>query len=154
MPKTAAPLVHKTGDGESNDAFGIKRWFRITPDDTDGAFAIFEEDVPEGVGPPLHIHHDEIEVFTVLSGSVRFHCNGHELVAEAGATVMIPAGSRHTFQGVGPGSSRILVMLSPGKGEGFFRDVETQGLSPREDMEAIGALGRDYGVTFVGPPLS
>ena len=153
MENTAAPLVHTKGKGEGNHAFGIERWFRVTPEDTDGAFALMEEVVPEGVGPPLHIHLAEIEVFTVLSGRVRFHCNGHDVVAEAGSTIMIPPGSKHAFRGAGPGESRILVMLSPGKGEGFFRAVEDQSLSPETDMSAIQSLGSQFGVSFVGPPL-
>ncbi len=78
MTQGAGPIIQGPGEGEPSAAFGLPRWFRVTAADTDGAFAHFEEEIPEGAGPPLHIHHEEREVFTVLSGRVKFHCEGRE----------------------------------------------------------------------------
>ncbi|GFE67072.1 cupin domain-containing protein [Litoreibacter roseus] len=153
MTKKHKPIVHGPGQGEHNSAFGLNRYFRVTPEHTGGAFCIFEEEIEEGAGPPLHIHHTEQEVFTVLSGSVKFHCDGEETVAGPGTTALIPAGARHAFRGIGPGISRVLVMLVAGKGEGFFRDVETEGLSPKNGMPRINEIAAEYSVEFVGPPI-
>ena len=153
MSCTAKAIIHSPGEGQKNDGLGFTRWFRITPDDTDGRFAVFEEEVPEGAGPPLHIHKTEDEQFTVLSGRVKFHCNGEEVSAGPGTTVLIPAGARHAFIGVGPGPSRILVMLTPGRGEGLFREAAAEGLSPQSDMARITEVAARYDVEFVGPPL-
>ena len=147
------PTVHGPGEGEPNAAFGLRRWFRVTPEMTGGAFCVFEEIIPEGEGPPLHIHHEEHEVFTVLSGAVKFHCEGEEAVAGPGFTIMIPPGARHAFRGVGPGASRVSVMLSPGRGEGFFRDVEAENLHPPADMPRIKEIAERYALEFVGPPI-
>ncbi|MEM9357193.1 MAG: cupin domain-containing protein [Pseudomonadota bacterium] len=147
-------MVHGSREGQENTGLGFKRWFRITPEDTHGRFAVFEEEVPEGAGPPLHVHKTEDEQFTVLSGSLKFHCNGDELVVGPGTTVLIPAGARHAFKGVGPGSSTILVMLTPGHGEGLFRDVAREKLDPHTDMARITEIAAEYGVEFVGPPLA
>lgn len=141
------------GEGEANEAFGLRRIFRVTADQTDGAFAIFEENVPEGAGPPLHIHHKETETFTVLDGAIRFHLDGEEFTAEPGAIVVIPAGTPHTFQGRGPGMSRALIQLSPGHAAGFFGAVTKAGLKAPDDMEAVAKLAEDYNLSFVGPPL-
>lgn len=154
MTEGSGPIIHGAGEGEPNAAFGLRRWFRITAADTAGAFAIFEEEIPAGAGPPLHIHHEEREVFTVLSGRVKFHCDGREAELGAGSTVMIPAGARHAFRGVGPGPSRVLVMLSPGRGEGFFREVEAEGLRPGADKARIDEIAKRYALEFVGPPLA
>ena len=154
MKDGGAPIVHGPGEGEPNGAFGLRRWFRITAADTGGAFCLFEEEIPEGAGPPLHIHHEERETFAVLSGQVRFHCEGREAVLGPGSTVMIPAGARHAFRGVGPGVSRVLVMLSPGRGEGFFRAVEAEGLRPGADMARIEEIAKRFALEFVGPPLA
>ncbi|MEM7547199.1 MAG: cupin domain-containing protein [Pseudomonadota bacterium] len=147
------PIVHGPSEGEPNSAFGLQRWFRVTPEMTGGAFCVFEEVIPEGEGPPLHIHYEEHELFTVLSGSVKFHCEGEEAVAGPGFTILIPPGARHAFRGVGPGPSRVSVMLSPGRGEGFFRDVEAEGLSSQKDFPRIKEIAKGYAVEFVGPPL-
>ncbi|MBR1156307.1 cupin domain-containing protein [Bradyrhizobium sp. JYMT SZCCT0428] len=153
MTQKQMPIVHAPAAGEANSAFGFKRYFRITPEDTGGAFCVFEEEIEEGAGPPLHIHHVEHEMFTVLSGSVKFHCDGTEAVAEAGTTALIPPGACHAFKGIGPGTSRVLVMLSPGNGEGFFREVEKEGLSSKDGMDRVNEIAAKYSVEFVGPPL-
>lgn len=153
MTQKHTPIVNAPATGEPNSVFGFKRYFRITPQDTNGAFCVFEEEIEEGAGPPLHIHHTEHEMFTVLSGSVKFHCDGTEAVAEAGTTALIPPGARHAFKGIGPGTSRVLVMLSPGRGEGFFREVAKQGLSPKDDVDRVNEIAAKYSVEFVGPPL-
>ncbi|KIT17329.1 hypothetical protein [Jannaschia aquimarina] len=53
----------------------------------------------------------------------------------------------------GPGEARVLIMLPPGKGVGFFRDVAAEGLSPGSDMSRINEIAATYGVEFVGPPI-
>lgn len=152
-PKKQMPIVNAPATGEANSVFGFTRYFRIRPEDTGGAFCVFEEEVEEGAGPPLHIHHNQHEMFTVLSGSVKFHCDGTEAVAEAGTTALIPPGARHAFKGIGPGTSRVLVMLSPGYGEGFFREAEKEGLSSKDSADRVNELAAKYGVEFVGPPI-
>jgi mannose-6-phosphate isomerase-like protein (cupin superfamily) len=146
-------IVTRDGEGEANEAFGLRRVFRVTSDQTGGAFALFEENIPEGAGPPLHIHHREIETFIVLDGAVRFRAGDDEFVAGPGDIVTIPAGLPHTFQGRGPGPSRALVQLSPGHAAGFFPAVTDQGLDPSRDMERIVAVAAEYNLEFVGPPL-
>ena len=44
-------------------------------------------------------------------------------------------------------------MLSPGKGEGFFRDVDAAGLTPPDDMDKIKEIAARYDIEFVGPPI-
>ncbi len=153
MKQYAKPIIHGPGSGEHNDGFGFNRWFRITPKDTDGKFAVFEEEIPEGAGPPIHVHKTEFELFIVLDGRMKFHCDGVEEVAEPGTTVLIPPGARHAFRGMGPGTSRVLIMLAPGRGEGLFRDLASAELLPPTDMDAINEIAACYDVEFVGPPL-
>ncbi|WP_456620520.1 cupin domain-containing protein [Bradyrhizobium sp. P5_C12] len=153
MTQKHIPIVNALATGEANSVFGFKRYFRITPEDTGGAFCVFEEEIEEGDGPPLHIHYDAHEMFTVLSGSVKFHCDGTEAMAGPGTTALIPPGARHAFKGIGPGTSRVLVMLSPGYGEGFFRAVAKEGLSTQDGTDRVNELAAKYGVEFVGPPI-
>jgi mannose-6-phosphate isomerase-like protein (cupin superfamily) len=145
-------VVHQPGEGEENRAF-LRRRFHVTPEDTGGTFAAWVEEVPEGAGPPLHIHHDAQEFFCVLEGRVRFRCSGREADVGPGGTVLIPQHAEHTFKGIGPGLSRVLVTLTPGRGIGFFREVERLGLSPERDMDRILAIAREYDLELAGPPI-
>ena len=143
-------VVHQAGEGQPNHAF-LPRILRIMPEDTGGTFALWEEQIPEGVGPPLHVHHDAQELFVVLEGRVRFRCSGRDADVGPGGTVLIPQRAEHTFKGLGPGTARVLVQLVPGRGVGFFREAE--GLDPAKDMDRIREIARQYDLEFVGPPL-
>lgn len=142
--------VHQAGEGQPNHAF-LTRYLRLLPEDTGGTFALWEEHIPEGVGPPLHIHHDAQEVFVVLEGRVRFRCSGRDAEVGPGGSVLIPQHAEHTFKGLGPGTARVLVQLIPGRGVGFFR--ETDGLDPERDMDRIREIAREYDLEFAGPPI-
>jgi quercetin dioxygenase-like cupin family protein len=146
-------VAHGTDEGEENTAFGLRRLIRVTPEDTGGTFSAWIEDIPEGAGPPLHIHHDAQELFCVIDGQVRFRCSDREVELGSGGTILIPRGAAHTFKGAGPGTARALVTLTPGRGVGFFREVDAAGLSPERDMDRILKIARQYDLEFAGPPI-
>jgi mannose-6-phosphate isomerase-like protein (cupin superfamily) len=146
-------VIHGAGEGEVNRAFGLPRRILVTPEQTGGTFSAWIDEVPEGAGPPLHVHHDAQEFFCVLEGRVLFRCSGRNAELGPGGTVLIPQRAEHTYKALGPGTTRMLVTITPGRFIGFFRDVEKEGLSPERDMDRITKVARDYDLEFVGPPL-
>src|ERR687889_578121 len=64
---------------------------------TRGRLTVVEFVNPPGFAPPLHRHLVEDEMFHVLSGTVRFRCDGEELDAGPGDFVHLPVGLPHTF---------------------------------------------------------
>jgi mannose-6-phosphate isomerase-like protein (cupin superfamily) len=60
---------------------------------------------------PLHVHHADDEAWHVMSGALRFRFDNRHVIARAGATVLVPAGTPHTFGNAGPGPSRFLIIL-------------------------------------------
>ena len=60
---------------------------------------------------PLHVHHADDEAWHVISGALRFRFEDREVVAEAGSTVLVPAGVPHTFGNAGPAPSRFIIIL-------------------------------------------
>lgn len=139
------------GGGAPNDAFGLPRRIHVSGDVARPS--IWEEDIPEGAGPPRHIHTDAAELFVVLRGRVLFEADGAQFEAGAGDTVLIPIGTVHAFKGIAPEGSVVLITLSPGGGDAFFTDASEQGIGPGSDQADIQALGAKHGVEFVGPPL-
>jgi mannose-6-phosphate isomerase-like protein (cupin superfamily) len=61
---------------------------------------------------PLHIHHEDDEAWYVVEGALRFRLADSEFIAEAGSTVLIPAGVAHTFGNAGPEPSRYLIIMT------------------------------------------
>lgn len=144
-----APIIRLPGEGTLNRAFG-ERLIRIRASETAGRFALIEEPVPPGWGPPLHVHQREDEFFQVLEGTFRFRCGDVVQEAGPGASAFLPRGIPHAFRNIGAGMGRLLVGLTPGGFEGFFEEVARQGA---EDPAAAAAIAARYGLEFLGPPL-
>ena len=145
-------VIHSAlGTGAANDAFGLTRRIRIPPEATGDAFSVWEEGIPAGSGPPLHIHEKEHEVFTLLSGRVWFRIEDADVEAGPGDIVMIPPGTPHTFKGLA--DSVALIHLAPGHAARFFQAVTRAGIDPATDMDAVTRIAADHNIRFVGPPL-
>ena len=66
-----------------------------------------------GTGPALHVHPYD-EVFVIQQGRARFFVGDQTIDAEAGETVLGPAGLPHRFINLGPGRLQTLdIHLSP-----------------------------------------
>ncbi len=153
MPPAPVAFVRQPGEGIANAAFHLPRRLLVTAEDSGGHSSQWIEEVPAGIGPPLHVHHHEDEAFHILGGSFRFMANGVVHEAGSGATVFIPRGTPHTFKNIGDGAGRLFVTMTPGGFEKFFLAVEAAGLQPETAMAEIVALAERHGLTFVGPPL-
>jgi len=76
---------------------------RVEGKDMDtGTTVLFFSSEVIGAGPPLH-YHDYDEVFIVRQGRAMFTIGEHEVEAEAGQILMVPAHVPHKFRNIGPG---------------------------------------------------
>jgi mannose-6-phosphate isomerase-like protein (cupin superfamily) len=56
--------------GEKVTLPGIEITIKVTAASTGNAFAVFEEVTSPGVGPALHVHRHQFEIFRFLEGTV------------------------------------------------------------------------------------
>lgn len=120
---------------------------------TAGSFAMIENTIPPGQGPPLHVHAREDEMWFVLEGRLRFKAGDALLDAPTGSFVFVPRGMAHCLQNVGDADARILVMFTPSGMERFFEqhaELPEGGVDP----EAYRRVARENWMEVVGPPLS
>jgi quercetin dioxygenase-like cupin family protein len=90
-------MAHQ-GQTVRNPVTGETTRFLQTAADTAGALLEFESSIPAGVaGPPPHIHPQQEERFIVLEGTLHAQMNGVWGTTPAGETLIIPAGTPHTF---------------------------------------------------------
>ena len=131
---------------------------RVSGEETDGSYAVLEILVPEGDMPPLHVHHEEDEVFHVLEGEVTLFLPGTEMPLAAGDTFRAPRGVPHTYR-VESRQARWLVFCAPARFEGFVRAVSEP--APAEELpppgrpfdpERFAATAAEYGIELLGPP--
>jgi hypothetical protein len=91
----------------------------------------------------------------VLEGEFRFLLGdlGDALVHQpAGGLAFGPRGTPHTFQNIGSGSGRLLVITGPSGLEEFFLEYDRRATGPY-DADALQAAAQVGGLQFVGPPL-
>lgn len=148
-----APAVYGPGD--------IYLMF-VTGKESNNVFFQFEAIVPEGGGPPPHIHSREDETFYVVSGSLEILLGDKTYQAKAGDFVYIPRGTVHQFKNVGKDKAVQFVTFSPAGMDKFFEEVfpevkDKKATPPPITDELIRKLNEaapKYGLKFLPPPDS
>lgn len=132
---------------------GITFFIKIPSSETNNQVAIFEEMTDPGVGPALHYHEDQTEIFRILSGKYLMQVGNKNFIAQAGNIVRIPPMTPHTFLNIGKVEASLEFIFLPGNGiENFFRELPNVIFS-KDDFHKIGQIGSKYGTIALGPPL-
>lgn len=165
MSSSPAPTAENArflepGEGQAVWFLRNRTVIKATAKSTGGAYGLMETLLAPGFSPPLHVHHREDEAFWILEGEVTMRCGDRTFRATRGAFVFLPRDVPHTFVVEGDGPARMLTLLSPGGGEGFFvdggRPAEDEGLPPASppDIAALKRVGELYGAEIIGPPMA
>ena len=141
--ETTAPIVHPPGSGKVVGVLGGQSTFKVLSEQTGGAYALLEQQVPPGHGPPLHVHHHETEIFYILEGRFEITLGDRTVEAPAGTMAVGPRDIPHTFRNVGPTPGKLLLTVIPGRFSNYFLEVD--GL-PDKDLDTIKALCAKYDV--------
>lgn len=131
---------------------------RSNPD----GLSMLEMRLPHRSGPPLHVHHDEDEVFHVLEGRVRLQVGERTHELAAGEVGFGPRGVPHGFRVVSPEGARMAVFTRGGGFERMVRSVsrpcdglrlpEPEPMTP--EMQAmLGAACEAERISLLGPPI-
>jgi mannose-6-phosphate isomerase-like protein (cupin superfamily) len=130
----------------------------VSGEETDGRYALVENLVPEGDMPPLHVHHEEDEVFHVLEGEVTLFLPRTEVLLGSGETFRAPRGVPHTYRVESP-LARLLVFCAPARFDAFVRafaePAPAEELPPRGrelDLDLMAAEAAKQGIELLGPP--
>lgn len=152
-PSGTAPAVYGPGDLYS---------MLVTGKESNNVFFQFEAFVPEGGGPPPHIHSREDETFYVISGNLEVLLGDKTYLAKAGDFVYIPRGTVHRFKNIGKEMAVQLVTFSPAGVEKFFEEVfpavkDRKAAPPPITEELISNMNKaapKHGLKFLPPPDS
>ena len=128
------------------DIFGEPVELLVTSDQTGGSFSIGRQICKPGSGTPPHIHQNEDEVFSVVSGRFEiFDGQSWTEIPEHGV-VFAPRNHVHCFRNCGPTDGTIQFISS-----GSRFDVFLEGLSrftiPQE-MQAMVDYSATFGITY------
>ena len=154
----AVSIIRASGEGER-----LRFWgggiltMKATAAETDGAFMLFEDHMPQGKTTPLHAHANEDETLYVLDGEIVVHIDGENHRLGPGGIAVAPRGVPHAFLVTSP-TARVLCLQTPGSAEGFYRGASEPAGA---DTDLAGAVDfdrvrqsaeRSGGMQLLGPP--
>ncbi len=104
----------RSGDILSNPATGETFYFLKTAADTHGRLLEYEIHAEPGATPalPVHIHPKQDERFEVLIGRITFVLNGKTQLLKPGDSLLVPAGTAHTWRNSGNQTALLLVEMA------------------------------------------
>jgi quercetin dioxygenase-like cupin family protein len=144
--ETPVPIIRGPGEGKVVGVLRDQSTFKVLSEETGGAYAILEQKIPAGHGPPLHVHRHETEIFYVLDGRFEITIGEQKLSAGAGAIVVGPRNIPHTFRNIGSQDARLLLTVIPGRFANYF--IEVDGVDDANPA-AIKALLAKYEVEII-----
>jgi len=159
------PSITHLGSGEGSKSLwvlGELVTYKVTAEQTGGAYSLFEVVTQPGGSPSPHVQHQEDECFYVLEGEFEFLNNDVVVGASAGSLVYVPRGNLHTYKNVGSEPGRMLASQTPGGlHERFFEELGEEAqdstippvMEGPPDIERIVAIAARYGIEVL-PPAS
>jgi len=114
---------------------------------TGGALGVIEE-VPPLADTPLHVHTSEDELFYALEGEHVIQVGDEEHRIGPGETAFGPRGVPHAQRRVVPAAGRILIAVTPGGFEGFFRELADADRAGRLGPDAYAAASQRFVITW------
>src|SRR5262249_34344895 len=88
--ETIVPIVHPPGSGKVVGVGGGRSTFKVLSEQTGGANALLEQQVPPGQGLPLYVHRHETGIFYVLEGLFEITLGDRTVEAPPGALAVGP----------------------------------------------------------------
>jgi quercetin dioxygenase-like cupin family protein len=95
---TSQPKVLASGEGlRLQSGPGRDLIFKVTGEDTGGAFDYFIVEVAPHGGPPLHVHHNQQETIQVLTGRYKIRIGDEIFYLQEGGFAYLPSRVPHAF---------------------------------------------------------
>lgn len=150
------PFKIAAGKGRFNESFLYKgknpNDIKIAGKDTDGQLAMFEYIGYEKIGPSLHVHFYQDEVFYVVEGHYRFVVGAETIMMNPGDTIFLPRNVPHTWIQLTDKGKLVYFVQPAGKAEEFFRTMNNLKHIPTK--EEVDQIHEACGMKVVGPPLT
>lgn len=138
-------------DGTHLTVLGDQITIKLTGDDTQGAFMMFENTNPPGHGIPMHVHRNEDETFYILEGEVEVQLGDKAITAHAGDTVFLPRDVPHGFRITGDKPAHMLITVAPAGFENYFAEMSRIAPDDPRAIERVLDTSARYGIEFLPP---
>jgi quercetin dioxygenase-like cupin family protein len=111
--------------------------------------AMGTQQIPVGVGIPIHRHFEMDEAFSVIEGTGILILNDVRHLIEKGFTIFIPKNTWHGFENADCELVLLWIVTPPGL-EAFFREIATRPGEPptQRTKDQVNEIARRYGTEF------
>ena len=124
----------------------------IAKKDTDDALSVFLFTGYDKVGPTLHVHYHQDELFYVVEGSYRFVVGKETYELNVGDTIFLPRNIPHTWIQLTDNGKLLYAVQPAGSLEEFFKEMN--GLKKPPTEEESQKIHLKHGMKVIGRPLS
>jgi len=131
-------------EGKSVWLAGLGVEYKISGEQTGGAFFVVEHPIEPGRLVPPHMHTREDEFSYVLEGEIGVRVGDEVVVATPGCYVFKPRGVPHTFWNAGPAPGRLIEIIAPAGFEQLFLELADL-FRAGADLNQIAAANARYG---------
>ena len=128
--------------------------FKVTGEDTAGAFDYFTVEVAPHGGPPLHVHHTREETIHVLNGRFKVRIGQETFELDQGGFAYLPSKVPHAFLNLTDAPAAIIVVYTPGGGHHFYEELGPATRNGTPDRAVVAAIFEKHDMSLLGPPLS
>jgi quercetin dioxygenase-like cupin family protein len=128
--------------------------FKVTGEDTGGAFDYFTVEVAPSGGPPLHVHHKQEETIHVLKGRFKVRIGDEVFQLDEGGFAYLPSTVPHTFLNLTDVPGELIVVYTPGGGHKFYEELGPATRNGTPDRAVVAAIFEKHDMSLLGPPLS
>jgi quercetin dioxygenase-like cupin family protein len=151
----ANPKVLALGEGTLlQSGPGRDLIFKVTGEDTGGAFDYFIVQVAPKSGPPLHVHHSREETIQVLKGRYKVRIGDEIYYCSEGGFAYMPSKIPHTFFNLTDEPGEVIVVYTPGGGHKFYEEFGPASRNGPPDPKILGPLFSKHDMALLGPPLT
>lgn len=132
------PLILQPGNGKTVHIRSSTCTFKVTGEETNGHFGLFEFVMPpETSGASPHIHKEMTEIFYVIEGDVELVLDQQSIAASPGTLMRVPPNTPHGFSNPGFVSAKLLIMFCPADSrEKYFEGLAELTRDGREPSQA------------------
>lgn len=154
--ETTTPFVVRSGKSRFGEPMKHKGVHPndvvISKNDTNNAFSLFAFTGYAKIGPSLHLHFYQDEIFHVVEGNYRFVVGDETMTLAAGDTIFLPRNIPHTWIQL-TNTGKLLYAVQPaGSLEEFFKEMNHFQTPPTEEQSRL--IHLKHGMKLVGPPLT
>jgi quercetin dioxygenase-like cupin family protein len=147
------PLIVPSGKGKTVNILGHEITFKLTRQETGGAYFVFEAVSPPGAGVPPHVHQYEDETGYIIEGEFEIQHGDQIHKATKGSVWNFPRKMPHGFRNSGTTPGKTLWTVTPGGYlERSFEEIAALPSGGPPDMEKIMGIFKKYGLEFLPPP--